>query len=105
MDTPKRLVGPKQLANASATEYTAPALTTTIVKQVILHNSSGAAVTVTFGVGADAAGTRILNAYSIPAGETVILDVWIVLAAAETFRMHASAAASIQATVNGVEVT
>lgn len=104
-DTPKRLAGPAQLTAASAIQYTVPASTTTIVKQIILHNSDTSGRTVTVGVGVDAAGTRVLNGVIMAAGEILSIDCWLVLGAAETLRAHASVASVVQITVNGVEVT
>jgi hypothetical protein len=65
--TPKRLAGPAQVSNAAATKYTVPSATKTIIRQIHVQNPSGSAVTLTISIGADAAGTRLYDAYSIPA--------------------------------------
>lgn len=64
---PKRLAGPAQVSNAAATKYTVPAGTKTVVRHIRVQNPSVAAVLFTLSIGADAAGTRIFDAFSIPA--------------------------------------
>lgn len=65
--TPKRIVGPALIATGPATLYTVPALTKTILRHMHFSNPSASPVTVTISIGADAAATRIIGAYSIPA--------------------------------------
>src|SRR3990167_1114626 len=65
--TAKRLYGPAQVATGPATVYTVPALTKTIIRQILVNNPSASPVTLTVSIGADAAATRLLDAYSIPA--------------------------------------
>lgn len=67
MKTPTRIVGPAQIATGPATIYTVPASTKTVIRKIHLQNPSGSPVTVTLSIGADAAATRILDAFSIPA--------------------------------------
>ena len=65
MPSLKRLAGPAQVSNAAATKYTAPAAGA-IVRHVRVSNPSGSPVTFTLSVGADAAGTRLFDAFSVP---------------------------------------
>lgn len=101
----KRLYGPAQLPNTTGTRYTVPASTRTVIRHIHLSNPTGGAVTVTSSIGADGAGTRFLDAYSIAAGATV--DLWgpYTMEAAEILAMHASAATSLVAVVDGEEYT
>ena len=101
----KRLYGPAQLGNTTATRYTTPAATRTVIRHIALSNPTGGAVTVTASIGADAAGTRILDAYSLASGTRI--DLWgpFTLEATEILAMHASAATSIVAIVDGEEQT
>lgn len=101
----KRLYGPAQLANTTGTRYTVPASTRTIIRHIHLSNPTGGAVTVTASIGADAAGTRFLDAYSVPAG--AIVDLWgpYTMEAAEILAMNASAATSVNVIVDGEEQT
>jgi hypothetical protein len=67
--------GPTLLGTATATIATAGAASTwRIVRSILVANVTAAAVTVTVGVGtanADDAAKRILNAVSVPAGDTL----------------------------------
>lgn len=62
-----RFYGPAQVSNAAATKYTVSASEKIVLRHIHVQNPSGAAVTFTMSIGADAAGTRILDAFSIPA--------------------------------------
>jgi hypothetical protein len=104
-DLAKRAVGPKQLASSTTTEYTVPSSTQFILRHIHLSNPTGSAVTFTCSIGADAAGTRMWDAFSIPPGATFDWSGSITMEAAETLRMHAGTATALVATVSGVEVT
>lgn len=105
--TPKRLVGP--VALTIATLYAVPAVTKTIIRHIHLQNPSGGALTVTLSIGADAAGTRLLAAYSIPAaaagvtGNVIDYFCYYVMEAAEI--LVSSVASAIVATIDGDELT
>lgn len=103
--TIKNLFGPAQLTNAAATKYTASANGPTEIRKIHLSNPSGAPVTVTISIGADAAGTRILDAYSMPA--TSVYDVWgpHVVPASGTVQAFASTTTTIVMTIDGYEYT
>lgn len=109
--TPKRLHGPAQVSNAAATKYTVPASTKTIVRHIHVQNPSGAAVTFTLSVGADAAATRLYDAYSIPAAAAgvvgSVLDIWCyyVLEAAEIVQALAGTNNILTLTIDGDEYT
>jgi hypothetical protein len=106
---PKRLFGPAALTNAAATKYTVPANTKTIIRQIHLQNPSGAAVPVTVSIGADAAATRILDAYSLAAAAVGEPDsvydppCYYVLEAGEVIQAFAGTTAVIVMTINGDE--
>jgi len=109
--TPKRLYGPALLTGATLTKYTVPALTKTIVRHIHLENNDSVAHQVTISVGADAAATRLLDAYSIPgaaAGVTgSVVDLWcyLVLDAAEIVAAFADTTLKVGITINGDELT
>jgi hypothetical protein len=109
--TPKRLAGPALVTNAAATKYTVPSATKTIVRQLHVQNPSGSAVTFTVSIGADAAGTRLYDAYSIPAagpGVTAnVLDIfgyWI-LETTEIIQAFAGTTNILTLTIFGDELT
>lgn len=106
-DTAARIIGPVQLAAADALLYTVPVLTTLIIKQIRIVNTTGGTVSFRLSIGADADGTRIAHDIGVPTQGMYLegSDCFEVLAAAETLRGHASAATSLTITVNGVLVT
>lgn len=103
--TLKRLAGPAQVSNAAATKYTVPASTITQVRHIHVQNPSGSAVTFTCSIGADAAGTRIFDAYSIAAN--TVLDHFGVynLVAAEVIQAFAGTNNILTLTIDGDEYT
>lgn len=62
-----RMAGPAQVSNAAATKYTVPAGTVARIRWIQVSNPGPLAATFTMSIGADAAATRIYDAYSIPA--------------------------------------
>jgi hypothetical protein len=105
-DTARRLVGPVQLAAAAATLYTAPAATTALMRYLRVVNTTTGDRTFTLSLGADAAGTRIFHAVTVPAsGGAAEWTGLIVIGAGEILQGFASTAASLTIIVSGVEVT
>lgn len=99
----KRLAGPAQVSNAAATKYTVPAVTKTIIRHIHVQNPSGAAVTFTASIGADAAATRIFDAYSIAAGAVFDHFCYYVLEATEIFQAFAGTNNILTLTIDGDE--
>lgn len=104
-DTAKR-IGPTSVGSAETTLYTVPAATTCIVKWIRIANATGTAATIKMGVGADAAGTRLLSVLSIPANDFLDLsEQFLVLAATETLRATGGTNNALTFTAGGVEVS
>lgn len=109
--TPKRLAGPALLTNSSATKYTVPAGTKTIIRALHLQNPSASPVTFTLSIGADAAGVRLYDSYSIPAAAAGVTDnvrvifVYWVLEATEIIAAHAGTNNIMTLTIFGDELT
>lgn len=107
----KRLSGPAAIATGPATKYTTPAATRTVIRHIHIQNPSASPVTVTLSIGADAAGTRILDAYSVPAaaaGVTAnVVDLWgpYTLEATEVLQAAAGTNNILTMTVDGEEYT
>jgi hypothetical protein len=101
---PTRLAGPAQVSNAAATKYTVPATTKTIIRHIHIQNPSGSPVTFTASIGADAAGTRIFDAYSIAAGSVLDHFCYYVMAAAEVFQAFAGTNNILVLTIDGDEI-
>lgn len=96
-----RLAGPAQVSNAAATKFTVAANEKNIVRHIHVQNPSASAVTFTASIGADAAGTRIFDAYSIGAGQ--VLDHWCyyVLEETEIFQAFAGTNNILVLTIDG----
>jgi hypothetical protein len=106
MKTSKRLAGPAQVSNSAATKYTVPGATITIVRHIHVSNpAGGSAATFTLSIGADAAGTRVIGAESIPTGES--RDYWgpYTLVAAEVIQALSGTNNVLTLTIDGEEIT
>jgi hypothetical protein len=103
--TPKRLFGPALLTNVTATKYTVPALTKTIIRHIHVTNPSAGTVNLTVSIGADAAGTRIFDAYPIAAYASLDFYGYWVLDVAEILAAFGSSTNVLNLTCNGDEIT
>ncbi len=103
--TPKRLYGPAQLGSSTATRYTVPASTKTVIRKIEFSNPTGSPVTVTASIGADAAGTRFLDGYSIAAGGRYEHWCYRVMDASEILAINASSPSAVVCEVYGDEIT
>lgn len=65
--TTRRIYGPAQVATGPTTIYTAPTGIRAVLKTIHVSNPSGSPVTLTVTIGADAAGTRFIGSYNVPA--------------------------------------
>ncbi len=74
---PTSIAGPTALTATPGTQVVAAASTNVIRT---LHFSASASKTVHFSIGADAAGTRILDATPVAAGVPLIFNGWYVTA-------------------------
>jgi len=99
----KRLFGPAQLTAAAATKYTTPAGKKALIRCFHFYNADTSARTVTLSIGADAAGTRLLDAYSIPAGSVYDLWGYYELDAAEIIQALADVTLKVTLTIQGDE--
>lgn len=104
-DTAKRLGGPDDIPNSEVTLYTVPGSTTAIIRNIHIANTTGTAATIKMGIGADAAGTRFLGDFSVPANGTYDWSGFLVLATGETFRATGGTNNALTVIVSGVEVT
>jgi hypothetical protein len=102
-DTLKRLSGPALLTAAAATQYTAPAATTTTLRNIHVCNGTGAARKFTLSIGTDAAGTRLFDGLQIPSYDAFDWSGCIVMNATEILQAFCDVTTSITLTVSGVE--
>lgn len=103
--------GPVAIATGPATVHTVPAVTKDIVRQIHLSNPSALPVTFTLSVGADAAGTRLWGAYSIPAAAAGVSDsvrdiyMYLPLEPAEIITLSAGTNNILVITITGDRLT
>ncbi len=99
-----RFHGPALVTNAAVTKFTVASNEKAIVRHIHVQNPSGSAVTFTASIGADAAGTRLFDAYSIAAN--VVLDhfCYYVLEEAEIFQALAGTTNVLVLTIDGDRV-
>jgi hypothetical protein len=98
---PTRFHGPAQVSNVAATKFTVAAAEKNIVRHIHIQNPSGSPVTFTASIGADAAGTRIFDAYSIAAGQVLDHFCYYDLDAAEIFQALAGTNNILTLTIDG----
>jgi hypothetical protein len=99
----KRMAGPALVTNAAATKYTVAASRRGIIRHVHVQNPSGSVVTFTMSIGADAAGTRIFDAFSIAANSVLDHFCYYVLEAAEIIQALAGTTNILTLTIDGDE--
>lgn len=96
-----RFAGPAQVSNAAATKFTVSANEKWIVRHIHIQNPSGSPVTFTASIGADAAGTRIFDAYSIGANSIFDHYCYYILEETEIFQAFAGTNNVLVLTVDG----
>ena len=108
MTTTVKQLGQSALsATLTATLYTTPASTKTIVNEILLCNTDTSARTVTLRAGASpatAASATILSALSLAAGETKFITLSTVLETGHLITGGASMGSVVSCTISGVEV-
>lgn len=109
--TQKRLTNPTQLTTVSANCYTVGSGVTTVVKQIILTNTTAASKTATVRLvasgGSDTAVSDILSNTTINANETVVFNCSMVMTysagAGDRITALVSANSAVNITIFGVE--
>jgi hypothetical protein len=99
----KRMNGPAQVSNAAADKYTVASGRRGILRHVHVQNPSGSPVTFTMSIGADAAGTRLFDAFSIAANQVIDHYCYYVLEAAEKIQALAGTNNVLVLTIDGDE--
>ena len=99
----KRLYGPAQPGVTAATVYTVPAGKTSSLQYLHASNDTALQANLTISVGADAAATRILDAFPLPPHGLLSLPMVITLTAAEIIQVLQGTASAITVILNGTE--
>jgi len=76
--TPKNLIGPSAAITSSVTAYSSATNNCTPVVRTILCTTSAASLTLTVAFGADAAGTRVINAVALTQAVPYVLNGWLI---------------------------
>lgn len=109
--TPKRLVEGTVLTAAAVTQYTAPGLTTTVIKKVTVTNTTATAQTVTLYLipAAGTAGAANTNTTVATVAANSGLELFLaenhVLMTGDFIQALASAVSSLTLMISGIEVT
>ena len=100
MATISKALGRGAFATSSATLYTVPSATTTVVTNIVITNTAGSAGTFTLGL----AGTSLATTVACGANSITTLDIKQVLSATQTITGLASAT-TINYHISGVEIS
>lgn len=98
---PVRAYGPALLSGSAATKYTVPQDQLFVLRNICFSNPSGSAVTLTISIGADAAGTRIRDAFSVAAGAVYDVGCYYPVASQEIIQALAGTANVAVLTLSG----
>lgn len=105
----KELVPARPLPSSASVIYTVPALTQTVVRQIILGNTTATDLTATIYFVSNTQSPSVSNSMFpeviIQANSAVTIDIASVLPIASSIHAKASASASINIHVSGVEVS
>lgn len=105
-DTLKRLVGPKALETSTTAQYDSSGKTVS-VRFIHVSNPTAGDITLTMSIGADAAGTRLFDGYTVPAKSVLSYPSSFILESGDGANALVANAGSagLVLTVSGVEVT
>lgn len=94
-----------QLGSSTATLYTTPSSTTTIIKSIVLCNTDSSTRTINLYVNTGSDRRITPKDLSLGAGELFIIDEVITLEATHLIRGAASSATVVDYTISGVQET
>lgn len=98
-----------QITTSFVTQYTAPASTKTIVKEIVVCNTTASVVTLDVALvpNAGSAGVtnQIIAGHNIPANTTVTYTYSQVLATGAFISAKAGTGSALTVTISGVEIT
>jgi phage-related protein len=100
MATTTKALGRGAFATSSATLYTVPAATTTVVSNIVITNTASSAGTFTLGLN----GTSLATTVAVAANSITTIDLKQVLSATHTITGLASAT-TINYHISGVEIS
>lgn len=105
--TPKKLYT-GQPGTSAGTLYTAPASTTTIIKNIIICNTTASDATLTLNLvasgGSAAESNRIMSTLNVRANDTVAMDLSGILATGDFISGSQGTSSALTLHITGVEV-
>ena len=104
MATATKVLARAAAGTSSATLYTVPSATTTVVTNIAVTNTAGSAGTFTLAMGPSGSAVALHTATAIAANSTVYIDLKQVLAATNIITGLASAT-TINFHISGIEVS
>ena len=106
-DASGRIYGPAQPAATNAVIYTVPSLTTVIVRNIHICNTTTAAATINLAINATAttAANCWLEAFTIPGDSVYDWSGFLHLSAADTLQALQGTASALTVTISGVITT
>lgn len=107
--TEKQLAQNAQASTSETTIYTVPASTTTIIKQIILANTTSSTANYSISLvasgGSASASNRIMETVALAANSVTVLDLSQVMATGGFISIKQGTSSAITITVSGVEKT
>ncbi len=105
----KKLAQSMVAGTGETTVYTAPALTTTIVTQIVVANVTTTAATTSLSLvpsgGAAGDGNRLYKNLMVPANSITVIDLKQVMATGDFISIQQGTASACTTTISGVETT
>jgi len=98
----KRVVGPVNLANGTATVFTGTVSHVYTIKGIVIVNPTAGAITIKLGIGGVTDALLILPAVTLQAGEYTTFDGLLALTGTETLQANTTATGST-ITVSGLD--
>jgi hypothetical protein len=106
---PKQLKAATPLTTSYVTMYTVPASTTTIIKEILLANTTAGAVTASVSVvpsaGTASTSNNILGGVNIDPNSTIVVELHTLLITGDFISAKASAGSAVNIMISGVETT
>jgi len=99
----RRLTNPTTLSTVASTVYTVPAQYTTIVKQVVVTNTTASPASFNLYIGSATAANAIFSNTTVSANDSVVINLSQVLSSLEILTASANANSAINITISGVD--
>lgn len=99
----RRLTSPTTLSTVASTVYTVPAQYTTIVKQVVVTNTTASPASFNLYIGSATAANAIFSNTTVSANDSLVINLSQVLSSLEILTASANANSAINMTISGVD--